>query len=60
MRDLTPAEQHQLRFLRDQVDSKEREAFRTDMHQDLNADLRRARKELSDYVSELRENGRQI
>ena len=60
MRELTPAEQAELRFLRSQVDSYEREMFRTDMHRDVQADLQRARRELTDYVSKLRQKGRLI
>jgi hypothetical protein len=57
---LTPAEAAQLRFLRNQVDTYEREMFRTGMHRDVSADLLRARRELREYVRSLREEGRDV
>jgi hypothetical protein len=60
MSKLTPAEAAQLRFLRNQVDTYEREMFRTGMHRDVSADLLRARRELREYVRSLREEGRDV
>jgi hypothetical protein len=60
MSKLTPAEEAQLRFLRTQVDTCEREAARTEMHRDVSADLLRARRELREYVRSLREEGRDV
>ena len=57
---LTPAEEAELRFLRNQVDTYERETFRTGMHRDVNADLLRARRELREFVRSLREKGRDV
>ena len=60
MSKLTPAEKEELRFLRNQVDTYEREMFRTGMHRDVNADLLRARRELREFVCNLREKGRDV
>ena len=52
---LNPYQKGLYRFLKNEVDKYEREANRTDMHPNVQHDLWRARMELKEFVSELRQ-----
>lgn len=54
---LNPAQQGLYRFLKNEVDKYEREANRRDYHPNVQQDLWRARMELKEFVSELRQEG---
>lgn len=54
---LNPFQKGLYRFLKNEVDKYEREANRTDKHPNVQHDLWRARMELKEFVSELRQQG---
>jgi len=54
---LNPAQKAEYRFLKNEVDKYEQEANRVDMHPNVQHDLWRARRELKEFVSELRQKG---
>lgn len=54
---LNPVQQGLYRFLKNEVDKYEREANRRDYHPNVQQDLWRARMELKEFVSELRQEG---
>ena len=54
---LNPAQQSEYRWLRQQVDRLEGERYRTDAHPNVEQDLHKARRELSEFVSDLRKWG---
>jgi len=54
---LNPAQQAEYRFLKQETDKYEREVNRVNKHPDVQQDLHRARKELREFTSKLREQG---
>jgi hypothetical protein len=60
MTDLNPAEQHILKYLRQQVDRLQDERYRTDARPSINNEIYAAQQELKRYVSELRKKGYNI
>ena len=60
MTELKPAEQHILKYLRQQVDRLQDERYRTDARPSINNEIYAAQKELKRYVSELRKKGYNI
>ena len=61
MKDLTPFEKSQLKFLQNQEHQCQRESQKRSFeHLDVNQDWDRARRELKEFVSSLRQKGRHI
>lgn len=60
MTQLNPAEQHILKYLRQQVDRLQDERYRTDARPSINNEIYAAQQELKRYVSELRKKGYNI
>lgn len=60
MTKLSPAEQHILKYLRQQVDRLQDERYRTDARPSINNEIYAAQQELKRYVSELRRKGYNI
>jgi hypothetical protein len=60
MTKLKPAEQHILKYLRQQVDRLQDERYRTDARPSINNEIYAAQQELKRYVSELRNKGYNI
>ena len=61
MKELTPFERAHLKFLKNQEHQCQREAQRRSFdHPNVNQDCDRARRELKEFVKELREKGRNI
>jgi len=60
MTELSPAEQHILKFLRQQVDRLQDERYRTDARPSIANEIYAAQQELKRYVSELRKKGYNI
>jgi hypothetical protein len=60
MTQLKPAEQHILKYLRQQVDRLQDERYRTDARPSINNEIYAAQQELKRYVSELRKKGYNI
>lgn len=60
MTELSPAEQHILKYLRQQVDRLQDERYRTDARPSISNEIYAAQKELKRYVSELRKKGYNI
>ena len=60
MTELKPAEQHILKYLRQQVDRLQDERYRTDARPSINNEIYAAQQELKRYVSELRNKGYNI
>ena len=61
MKELTPAEKAHLKFLKNEEHKCQEASQRTNFeHPNVNQDWDRARKELKEYVSELRKKGRNI
>tara|TARA_R100000995_G_scaffold70520_1_gene39101 strand:- start:167 stop:355 length:189 start_codon:yes stop_codon:yes gene_type:complete len=59
--ELTPFEKTHLKFLKNQEHQYQNESQRTNFeHPNVNQDWDRARRELKEYVKELREKGRNI
>lgn len=54
---LTPAQRAEYRFLRQQVDGLQDELNRRDHHPNVQQDLHRARRELKEFVYQLRQKG---
>lgn len=54
---LTPAQKAEYRFLRQQVDNLQDELGRRDHHPNVQQDLHRARRELKEFVYQLRQKG---
>jgi hypothetical protein len=59
-KELTPFEQAELRFLRNNVDRLQDEKYRRDARPDINKDLWEARENLDLFVRGLRKEGRSI
>ena len=57
---LTPAEQHDLKYLRNKVDHLQEERFRKDARPSLNDEIFNAVGELRSFTSNLRQKGRTI
>lgn len=57
MVEITPADQAMLKHLRQMVDRLQDEEFRLDAHPNVKQDLFRARQELKQFTSELRQKG---
>jgi hypothetical protein len=57
MRKINPAEEYELKFLRDQVDHTMTRWCTQSEHHDLSSDARRAREELTEFVNNLRKKG---
>lgn len=57
MAEITPADQVMLKHLRQMVDRLQDEEFRLDAHPNVKQDLFRARQELKQFTSELRQKG---
>jgi len=57
---LTPAEQHDLKYLRNKVDYLQEERFRKDARPSLNDEIFNAVGELRSFTSKLRQKGRTI
>ena len=57
---LSPAEEDELNFLRQQVDHYETKVFELEQHRDVARDHERAREELKRYVFKLRALGREV
>lgn len=57
---LKPADQHLLKFLRQQVDRFEAEMFKTDRNPSAHNNLALAREELRQFVKKLRKEGHNI
>lgn len=57
---LNPAEQHILKYLRQQVDRLQDERYRTDARPSINNEIYAAQQELKRYVMELRKKGYNI
>ena len=57
---LKPADQHLLKFLRQQVDRFEAEMFKTDRNPSAQNNLALAREELRQFVKKLRKEGHNI
>lgn len=55
--DITPAQEAELRFLRQVVDRLQDERYRLDAHPNVQQDLFRAQKELKEFTSKLRQRG---
>lgn len=60
MTELKPAEQHILKYLRQQVDRLQDERYRTDARPSINNEIYAAQQELKRYVSKLRKKGYNI
>jgi len=60
MTELSPAEQHILKYLRQQVDRLQDERYRTDARPSIMNEIYAAQQELKRYVSELRKKGYNI
>ena len=60
MTELKPAEQHILKYLRQQVDRLQDERYRTDARPSINSEIYAAQQELKRYVAELRKKGYNI
>ena len=60
MTELSPAEQHILKYLRQQVDRLQDERYRTDARPSISNEIYAAQQELKRYVSELRKKGYNI
>ena len=60
MTQLKPAEQHILKYLRQQVDRLQDERYRTDARPSINNEIYLAQQELKQYVLELRKKGYNI
>ena len=60
MTELKPAEQHILKYLRQQVDRLQDERYRTDARPSISNEIYAAQQELKRYVSELRKKGYNI
>jgi hypothetical protein len=60
MTELKPAEQHILKYLRQQVDRLQDERYRTDARPSIANEIYAAQQELKRYVSELRNKGYNI
>ena len=60
MTELSPAEQHILKYLRRQVDRLQDERYRTDARPSITNEIYAAQQELKRYVSELRKKGYNI
>ena len=60
MTELSPAEQHILKYLRQQVDRLQDERYRTDARPSIANEIYAAQQELKRYVSELRKKGYNI
>lgn len=60
MKELTPAEQAELKFLRRQVDEGQDEMLRRDADASAPQHYQRAKRELTEFVSGLRAKGRHI
>ena len=57
IREINPAEEYELRFLRDQVDKQQERSYLDARHLDLSNDAKRARRELNEFVIKLRKKG---
>ena len=57
---LSPAQQFEYRFLKQQVDTLEQERYSRDKRPNTERDLFQARRDLKEFVRKLRENGIQI
>lgn len=57
MVEITPADQAMLKHLRQMVDRLQDEEFRLDAHPNVKQDLFRARQELKQFTSDLRQKG---
>lgn len=57
MAEITPADQVVLKHLRQMVDRLQDEEFRLDAHPNVKQDLFRARQELKQFTSDLRQKG---
>ena len=57
---LSPAEEYELKFLRQQVDHYETKVFELEQHKDVARDHERSREELKRYVLKLRALGREV
>ena len=55
MAEITPADQAMLKHLRQMVDRLQDEEFRLDAHPNVKQDLFRARQELKEFTSKLRQ-----
>ena len=60
MTELNPAEQHILKYLRQQVDRLQDERYRTDARPSIMNEIYAAQQELKRYVLELRKKGYNI
>lgn len=60
MTELSPAEQHILKYLRQQVDRLQDERYRTDARPSIENEIYAAQQELKRYVLELRKKGYNI
>ena len=60
MAEITPADQAMLKHLRQMVDRLQDEEFRLDAHPTVKQDLFRARQELKEFTSKLRQRGANI
>ena len=57
---LNPAEEYELKFLRQRVDDLSQKRYELEYHGDVNRDHERARNELKQFVFKLRVLGRHI
>ena len=57
---LNPAEEYELKFLRQRVDDLNQKRYELEYHGDVSRDHERARKELKQFVFKLRVLGRHI
>ena len=57
---LSPAQQFEYRFLKQQVDTLEQERYSRDKRPNTERELYKARRDLKEFVRKLRENGIQI
>ena len=55
--EITPAQEAELRFLRQVVDRLQDERYRLDAHPNVQQDLFRAQQELKEFTSKLRQRG---
>ena len=60
MTELNPAQQHILKYLRQQVDKLQDERYRTDARPRINQQIAAAVKELQEYTAQLRKEGYNI
>ena len=59
-KNLHPAQDSELKFLRRQVDGRVEDALRSEPHSNVSQDLDRARRELKEFVEKLRRDGYNI